>query len=96
MTKEAREQSEIEFQKMKEDILLYELREARKLSQQQIANLLHTSQPNISKIEKRTDLYVSTLRSYIEAMGGELKVIAKFPEGEINIRQFSDTGHPNI
>ncbi|MCK4608267.1 MAG: XRE family transcriptional regulator [Gammaproteobacteria bacterium] len=64
---------------------LYELRQAKYLSQERLAEILHTKQANISRIERRTDMYVSTLRSYIEAMGGELDIIATFPEGSIHI-----------
>jgi hypothetical protein len=53
-----------------------------------IAQLLKIDQGAVSMMEKRTDMYVSTLRSYIKAMGGELKIIAEFPEGSIQIDQF--------
>ncbi len=55
---------------------LTELRQARGLSQKVPADVLHVQQPAIAKLEKRTDMYLSTLRSHIEAMGGELDVIA--------------------
>lgn len=67
---------------------LAELRQARALTQTTLAELLETSQGEVSKIEKRTDMYVSTLRRYIEAMGGELDVVARFPEGDVRITQF--------
>ena len=51
---------------------LSELRHARCLSQKMLADLLHVQQPSIAKFEKRADIYISTLRSHIEAMGGEL------------------------
>jgi hypothetical protein len=51
---------------------------------------LHVQQPSIAKIEKRTDMYISTLRSHIEAMGGQLEVIAKFPDGVVKISNFSE------
>ena len=44
----------------------------------------------VSKIEQRSDVYISSLRSYIEAAGGKLKIIAEFPEGEVAITNFSD------
>ena len=44
----------------------------------------------VSKIEARADMYVSTLRSYIQAMGGELEIIARFPDGDVRINQFQD------
>ncbi len=58
---------------------LGELRKARRLSQAQIAASLGLSQGDVSKLERRAELYVSTLRRFIEAAGGELEIIAKFP-----------------
>jgi len=69
---------------------LQELRQAKHLSQEHLAEVLATKQANISRIERRTDMYISTLRSYIEAMGGKLEIIAKFPEGNVSINQFED------
>ena len=68
---------------------LHDLRNARGLSQKMLAEALHIQQPAIAKLEKRTDMYISTLRSHIEAMGGELEVIARFPEGNVKISNFS-------
>jgi predicted transcriptional regulator len=69
---------------------LQELRQARGLSQKMLAELLHVQQPSIAKLEKRTDMYLSTLRSHIEAMGGQLEIIAQFPDGAVKISNFSD------
>ena len=44
----------------------------------------------VSKLERRADVYVSTLQDFVKAMGGELKITAKFPEGTVEIRQFED------
>lgn len=71
---------------------LNELRQARGLSQKMLAELLNVQQPSIAKLEKRTDMYLSTLRSHIEAMGGELEVVARFPDGAVRIANFSDLG----
>jgi DNA-binding transcriptional regulator YiaG len=68
---------------------LHELRQARQLSQEELATTLETSQSSISKLERRVDVYVSTLRRYIESRGGELVIIARFPEGDVRINQFS-------
>jgi transcriptional regulator with XRE-family HTH domain len=65
------------------------LRVAQKLSQQTLAKAMGTTQGEVSKIEQRTDVYVSTLRSYIEAMGGHLNITATFPSGSYEITQFS-------
>lgn len=51
---------------------------------------LHIQQPALAKIEKRTDMYLSTLRSHIQDMGGELEIVARFPEGAVKIQNFSD------
>ncbi len=69
---------------------LNELRQARGLSQKMLAEGLHIQQPAIAKIEKRTDMYLSTLRSHIEAMGGQLEVVARFPDGAVMISNFSE------
>jgi DNA-binding XRE family transcriptional regulator len=71
---------------------LNELRQARGLSQKMLAEVLHVQQPSIAKIEKRTDMYLSTLRSHIEAMGGELDIVARFPDGSVKISNFADLG----
>ena len=69
---------------------LQELRHAKELSQAKLAEALHVNQAAISKLERRTDMYISTLRSYIKAMGGDLEVIAKFPDGDVRISNFAD------
>jgi transcriptional regulator with XRE-family HTH domain len=62
-----------------EEMTLQQLRHARKLTQQKIAKSLHIGQEGVSKLEKRSNLLISTLRSYVEAMGGQLHLMAKFP-----------------
>jgi transcriptional regulator with XRE-family HTH domain len=69
---------------------LYQLREARKLTQVNLARVLKVNQGSVSKMEKRADMYVSTLRSFIQAMGGQLQIKAVFAEGEVEIEQFED------
>ena len=75
---------------MLKEMALQELRQARQMSQEHLAELLATKQANISRLERRTDMYISTLRSYIEAMGGRLDIIASFPDGRVNINQFEE------
>jgi DNA-binding XRE family transcriptional regulator len=85
-----KEEAEIE-QRVKDAagvMTLYQLREARSLTQVSLAKVLQVNQGAVSRMEKRTDMYVSTLRSYIQAMGGHLQVKAIFPEGEVEIEQF--------
>jgi predicted XRE-type DNA-binding protein len=92
MSPESRARSEAKAQKMLAEMPLNELRQARGLSQKVLADVLHVQQPSIAKMEKRTDMYISTLRSHIEAMGGELEVIARFPDGSVKISNFSELG----
>ena len=92
MTQAAREKADGMARQMLAEMPLNELRQARGLSQKMLAEVLHVQQPSIAKIEKRTDMYLSTLRSHIEAMGGELEVIARFPDGSVKINNFSDLG----
>ena len=63
-----------------EYMTLQDLRKARQLTQEHLAQLLNIHQDSVSSLEKRTDLLLSTLRSYIQAMGGELRIIADFPD----------------
>ena len=74
------------------DMPLHELRHARALTQQDLAGALRVNQPAVAKMERRTDMYLSCLRSYIEAVGGQLKIVAEFPEGEVAITNFSELG----
>jgi DNA-binding XRE family transcriptional regulator len=69
---------------------LNQLREARSLTQTSLAELLGIPQGGVSRLERRADMYVSTLRNYIRAMGGELKITAVFPNGAVEISQFQD------
>ncbi len=62
-----------------EEMTRQQLRQALKLTQEQMAELLQVDQGNISRLEQRTDLMLSTLRKYITAMGGELKLVVEFP-----------------
>jgi transcriptional regulator len=71
--------------KIIEEMPLQQLRDAREMTQTRLAEVLKMDQGNISKLEKRTDMYISTLRSYVEAMGGTLEIRAVFPDGEVKI-----------
>jgi predicted XRE-type DNA-binding protein len=90
MSSEAQGRAEAKARAMLDQMPLNELRQARGLSQKMLAEVLHVKQPSIAKLEKRTDMYISTLRSHIEAMGGELEVVARFPEGTVKISNFSE------
>ncbi|HEV3156586.1 MAG TPA: XRE family transcriptional regulator [Candidatus Baltobacteraceae bacterium] len=76
------EASSRKAQEIVERMKLDELRRARHLSQAQLAEALETDQAGVSRMERRADLYVSTLRRFIEAAGGELCITARFPDGD--------------
>ena len=65
-----------------EEMTLRELRHARKLTQVRVAKKLGISQDSVSRLEKRSDLLLSTLRKTVEAMGGRLSLVAEFPDRE--------------
>src|ERR1700688_4592578 len=95
MSAAARAESDLEYAGMVEQMPLRKLRAARELTQENLANVLHVKQSEISKIERRTDMYVSTLASYIKAMGGQLELRAAFPNGEVvKITQFESLAEP--
>lgn len=64
-----------------EEMALQHLRKARCFTQARIAETLGIGQEGVSKIENRSDLLISTLQSYVEAMGGSLKLLVQFPDG---------------
>ncbi len=66
-----------------------ELRQARLLTQESLGETLHVGQTSIAKKEKRADMYVSNLRRFINAMGGELEIVARFPDGTVKITNFA-------
>jgi DNA-binding XRE family transcriptional regulator len=69
-------------QLIREEMTLRELRKARSITQAKLAKVLHVKQEQVSRLEARTDLHISTLRRQIEAMGGELMILASFPNLE--------------
>lgn len=91
VTLERRARTDLEVQRATHS--LRELRKARTLTQEQLVESLNMAQGDISKLERRADLYVSTLRRYIEAMGGQLDLVARFPDGEtipVALAEFPD------
>jgi len=89
MSAEAIARSDARYQEMVAEMPLHELRRARGISQETLAKVLRIRQPNVAKLEKRTDIYISTLRATIEAMGGTLDIVARFPDGAVKITNFS-------
>ena len=74
------------------EMTLAELRQARQLTQETLSNTLNVGQTAVAKMEKRTDMYVGNLRRFVEALGGELDIVARFPEGTVRISNFAEIG----
>jgi transcriptional regulator with XRE-family HTH domain len=90
MPEEARKRGEQRARERLAAMPLDELRHAREITQQHLAELLGVNQAAVSRMERRTDMYVSTLRNFIEAMGGRLEVRAVFPDlGAVEVAQFA-------
>jgi len=90
MSPEARATAEAEANRLDTEMDLAEAPRALKLSQQEIGQTLQIRQGSVAKIEKRADMYVSTLRRFIEAMGGELEIVARFSGHAVKIKYFAD------
>ena len=94
MTPEQLENVAIKVAVLQGEMSLMELRQARQLTQESLSTTLHVGQAAVAKMEKRVDMYVSSLRGFVQAMGGELEVVAKFPEGNVTINNFASLGVP--
>jgi len=92
MSPESRARAQAKAGEFLKEMALGELRAARDLTQVRLARKLQMGQPAVSKIESSTDMYVSTLRKAINAMGGVLEIRAVFPDATILINQFSQLG----
>ena len=90
MSNERRARVEERVREAIKEMALDELRTAREFTQAELSQVLRVDQGSISRLERRTDMYIGTLRRYIEAMGGSLQIRAVFPDGEVQIKQFED------
>lgn len=90
MSPERQARNRAEADRMIRAMPLDELRAARQMTQEHLANILGIKQASISKMERRTDMYIGTLSKVIEAMGGRLEIRAVFPDGDVRISQFGE------
>ncbi len=74
---------------LREDMALHELRKALGISQEALAAKLDVNQPAITKMERRADIRISSLKKMIEAMGGSLEIKAHFPQGDVTITNYT-------
>lgn len=94
MSPESRARADARYEEMRANMPLYKLRDARDMTQVRLATKLGTTQASVSKLERRTDMYLSTLRRYVEAMGGELEIVARFPDGDVRIDRLGGLQRP--
>jgi transcriptional regulator with XRE-family HTH domain len=87
-TKKTRAKAASRAQELLGELLLSELRRVAGKSQHQLADALGIKQPSLSKLEKQSNMQLSTLRKIVNALGGELEILAKFPKGTVRIDQF--------
>ena len=87
-TKRTRERAAKRASELLGELLLGEIRRMAGKSQQQVAAALAIKQPSLSKLEKQTDMQISTLQKIVRALGGELELRANFPNGIVKIDQF--------
>lgn len=85
LPQERRERNRRETRGLLKALALFELRQVRGKSQEEIADELNVQQPAVAKMERRDDIYVSSLRRYVEALGGRLEITAHFPDASVPI-----------
>ena len=88
MSYRSKEKSSKVAQNLRREIGLSELRNVLEISQEELGELLNKKQAAISRLERRSDMHISTLRAFVNALGGELEIIASFPDASYRIRQF--------
>ena len=88
MSPQRRARNAAASRKIMAKLLLAELRQQSGMTQRQLATALGIKQPSVAQLEKQDDIQVSTLRKLIEALGGELDLVVRLPQGEFRIHQF--------
>ena len=90
MPSERRRKIELHTKELMREMEIRDLRKALDMTQEELAVALEMKQSAISRIEHQSDMFISTLRTILSAMGATLKIVASFPEGDIQINQFED------
>ncbi|HEV3050670.1 MAG TPA: helix-turn-helix domain-containing protein, partial [Longimicrobium sp.] len=91
MPPEARAEAARLADQHRREMPLFGVREARALTQEELAAAMGTTQASVSKLERRSDVYLSSAWRYVQAMGGELEIIARFPDTSFRL----DLGDPD-
>lgn len=87
-TKQTRAKAARRTKELLGELLLSEMRQMTGKSQREVADVLGINQPSLSKLEKQTDMQMSTLHKVVTALGGKLELVAHFPQGAVRIDQF--------
>jgi transcriptional regulator with XRE-family HTH domain len=90
MTAKSRARAAGRARELLAEMLLSEIRKVAGKSQSELAELLGIKQPSLSKLESQDDMQISTLKRIVEALGGEIQIIAQFPAAKMRIKQFDD------
>jgi transcriptional regulator with XRE-family HTH domain len=80
--------SKVEAKNMMAKMILAEMRKQTGMTQEELAEALGIKQPSLSKLESQTDMQISTLSRLVQALGGELELIAHLPDADVSISQF--------
>ena len=91
MSNHSKEQVQNKLKLLHREMALAEVRKAMSLTQVDMAEMLHIKQAALARLENRTDMYISSLKKYIEALGGELDIVARFPGCDIHIQNLRAT-----
>ena len=74
-------EASVKAAEMLAEMNLIDIRKTHHVTQHQVAEALHVKQPSVAQLEKRSDIYISTLRSYLSSLGVKLELVASFPDG---------------
>jgi DNA-binding Xre family transcriptional regulator len=91
-SKATRDRAAVRTKELLAELPMAELRQLAGMSQRELAKVLGIKQPSLSKLENQSDIQVSTLQRIVEALGGKLDVVARFPKGKVRIAPFGTTG----
>lgn len=94
MSAKSRDRAARRTKELLAELLLSEIRKLAGKSQGELAGVLGIKQPSLSKLEKQDDMQVSTLKKIIEALGGEVQIVARFPKAKVRIKQFDSDRRP--
>ena len=90
LSPESQERVQKKIKNLHQEMALAEVRQAMPLTQEELAGMLYLKQAAVARLENRTDMYISSLRKYIGALGGKLDIVARFSDGNIHIQKLQD------